>query len=92
MATIDEKVLWGAAEKLRDKCDPADYKNVVLGLVFLKYVSDRYMAKYNARLKKGKGQKTMKTNISLITCLLFQKKLYGITLLGILKALNWGKK
>lgn len=25
MATIDEKVLWGAAEKLRDKCDPADY-------------------------------------------------------------------
>ena len=47
MAAIDEKVLWGAAEKLRDKCDPADYKNVVLGLVFLKYVSDRVMAKYN---------------------------------------------
>ena len=46
MAQIDEKVLWGAAEKLRDKCDPADYKNVVLGLVFLKYVSDRYEAEY----------------------------------------------
>lgn len=55
MATIDEKVLWGAAEKLRDKCDPADYKNVVLGLVFLKYVSDRYMAKYNALIKEGEG-------------------------------------
>ena len=55
MATIDEKVLWGAAEKLRDKCDPADYKNVVLGLVFLKYVSDRYMAKYNALVKEGEG-------------------------------------
>lgn len=55
MATIDEKVLWGAAEKLRDKCDPADYKNVVLGLVFLKYVSDRYMAKYNALVKEGDG-------------------------------------
>jgi len=53
MATIDEKVLWGAAEKLRDKCDPADYKNVVLGLVFLKYVSDRYMAKYNALVKEA---------------------------------------
>lgn len=26
MATIDEKVLWGAAEKLRDKCDPADIR------------------------------------------------------------------
>ena len=47
MAKIDEKVLWGAAVKLRDKCDPADYKNVVLGLVFLKYVSDRYLAKFN---------------------------------------------
>lgn len=55
MATIDEKVLWGAAEKLRDKCDPADYKNVVLGLVFLKYVSDRYMAKYNALVEEGEG-------------------------------------
>lgn len=44
---IDKNVLWKAAEKLRDKCDPADYKNVVLGLVFLKYVSDKYTAKYN---------------------------------------------
>lgn len=44
---IDENVLWKAAEKLRDKCDPADYKNVVLGLVFLKYVSDKYVAEYN---------------------------------------------
>lgn len=55
MAVIDEKVLWGAAEKLRDKCDPADYKNVVLGLVFLKYVSDRYMAKYNELIKANDG-------------------------------------
>lgn len=44
---IDEKILWGAAEKLRDKCDPADYKNVVLGLVFLKYVSDKFLLKFN---------------------------------------------
>lgn len=55
MAKIDEKVLWGAAEKLRDKCDPADYKNVVLGLVFLKYVSDRYTAKYNELKALGNG-------------------------------------
>lgn len=45
---IDENILWDAAEKLRDKCDPADYKNIVLGLVFLKYVSDKYTAKYSA--------------------------------------------
>jgi type I restriction enzyme M protein len=55
MAQIDENVLWGAAEKLRDKCDPADYKNIVLGLVFLKYVSDKYMAKYNELAKAGDG-------------------------------------
>lgn len=53
---IDEKVLWDAAEKLRDKCDPADYKNVVLGLVFLKYVSDKYTAKYNELKKFGDGR------------------------------------
>ena len=44
---INEDILWDAAEKLRDKVDPADYKNVVLGLVFLKYVSDKFTAKYN---------------------------------------------
>ena len=56
MAKIDEKVLWGAAEKLRDKCDPADYKNVVLGLVFLKYVSDKFELKYNALKEVGDGR------------------------------------
>lgn len=53
---IDENILWAAAEKLRDKCDPADYKNVVLGLVFLKYVSDKYTAKYNELAKVGDGR------------------------------------
>lgn len=53
---INEDVLWGAAEKLRDKCDPADYKNVVLGLVFLKYVSDKFTAKYNELAKDGDGR------------------------------------
>lgn len=35
MAHIDEDILWKAAEKLRNKCDPTQYKNIVLGLVFL---------------------------------------------------------
>lgn len=48
---IKEDILWKAAEKLRDKCDPADYKNIVLGLVFLKYVSDKYTAKYEELAK-----------------------------------------
>ncbi len=53
---INEDILWGAAEKLRDKCDPADYKNIVLGLVFLKYVSDKYVAKYKELAKVGDGR------------------------------------
>lgn len=53
---INEDILWKAAEKLRDRCDPADYKNVVLGLVFLKYVSDKYTAKYNELKKAGDGR------------------------------------
>lgn len=53
---IKEDILWKAAEKLRDKCDPADYKNVVLGLVFLKYVSDKYTAKFKELVKFGDGR------------------------------------
>ena len=35
-----ESVLWDAANKLRNNMDAAEYKHVVLGLIFLKYVSD----------------------------------------------------
>lgn len=37
-----EKTLWTAADKLRGKMDSAVYKHVVLGLIFLKYVSDTF--------------------------------------------------
>ncbi|MCK3658878.1 hypothetical protein A4G18_09210 [Pasteurellaceae bacterium Pebbles2] len=43
MAELDDK-LWQSAEKLRSKLSPADYKFVVLGLVFLKYASDSFNA------------------------------------------------
>src|ERR1051325_4114176 len=35
-----EKTLWQAADKLRNNMDAAEYKHVVLGLIFLKYISD----------------------------------------------------
>ena len=35
-----ENTLWAAADKLRNNMDAAEYKNVVLGLIFLKYISD----------------------------------------------------
>lgn len=37
-----EKELWKAADKLRGNIDPSEYKYVVLGLIFLKYVSDAF--------------------------------------------------
>lgn len=37
-----EEKLWAAADKLRGHIDPAEYKHVVLGLVFLKYISDAF--------------------------------------------------
>jgi type I restriction enzyme M protein len=40
-----EKKLWKSAEKLRSNLDAAVYKHVVLGLIFLKYVSDSFEAR-----------------------------------------------
>ena len=37
-----ETKLWQAADKLRNNMDAAEYKHVVLGLIFLKYISDAF--------------------------------------------------
>ena len=37
-----EAKLWLAADKLRSNMDAAEYKHVVLGLIFLKYISDTF--------------------------------------------------
>jgi len=50
-----EEQLWLAADKLRTHMDAAVYKHVVLGLVFLKYVSDSFMDRFNELLAEGDG-------------------------------------
>src|ERR1700693_850114 len=50
-----EAKLWLAADKLRSNMDAAEYKHVVLGLIFLKYISDSF-EEHHARLKAGKGE------------------------------------
>jgi len=40
-----EATLWQAADKLRGNLDASDYKHVVLGLIFLKYISDAFEEK-----------------------------------------------
>ncbi len=46
-----EATLWAAADKLRNNMDAAEYKHVVLGLIFLKYISDAF-EEHHARLLK----------------------------------------
>jgi type I restriction enzyme M protein len=41
-----EEKIWSAADKLRGNIDASEYKNVVLGLIFLKYISDKFDQAY----------------------------------------------
>ena len=50
-----EKEIWKAADLLRGNLDASEYKSVVLGLIFLKYLSDRFEAKYSELLAEGEG-------------------------------------
>ena len=50
-----EKKIWDAACVLRGNMDASEYKSVVLGLIFLKYISDRFDEKYQALVAEGDG-------------------------------------
>ncbi len=47
-----EQKLWQAADKLRGNMDASDYKHVVLGLIFLKYISDAFEERHDALEKE----------------------------------------
>lgn len=50
-----EKTLWAAADKMIGGLSVSNYKFVVLGLIFLKYISDSFEEKYNELVKQGYG-------------------------------------
>lgn len=50
-----EKQIWDAACVLRGNMDASEYKSVVLGLIFLKYISDRFEQKYAELVAEGDG-------------------------------------
>ena len=60
-----EKQIWDAACVLRGNMDASEYKNVVLGLIFLKYISDRFDDKYQELLKKAMDSRRISMNILL---------------------------
>ncbi len=49
-----EEMLWDAANKLRGSVEPAEYKHVVLALIFLKFASDKYEARREELKAEGK--------------------------------------
>lgn len=50
-----ENDLWAMADKLRGNIQPSEYKDVILGLIFLKYISDSFEEKYNELVEEGDG-------------------------------------
>jgi len=50
-----ERTLWATADKLRSNMDAAEYKHIVLGLIFLKYISDAFNDLHN-KLLSGEGE------------------------------------
>lgn len=52
MTPAIEQKLWQAADKLRNNMDAAEYKHIVLGLIFLKYISDAFTKRYKAAEKQ----------------------------------------
>ncbi len=49
-----EVTLWDSANKLRDSVEPAEYKHVVLGLIFLKFASDKFEEHRKKLIADGK--------------------------------------
>lgn len=50
-----EEQIWQAADKLRGNIDASEYKNVVLGLIFLKYISDKFEQRHQELVDEGEG-------------------------------------
>jgi len=53
-----KKTLWATADKLRSNMDAAEYKHVVLGLIFLKYISDAFQERRNTLAKEFTNPKS----------------------------------
>ncbi len=49
-----EESLWDAANKLRGSIEPSEYKHVVLGLIFLKFASDKFEERRKELIADGK--------------------------------------
>lgn len=50
-----EETLWESANKLRGSVEPSEYKHIVLSLIFLKFISDKFEERKKELMDEGKG-------------------------------------
>jgi type I restriction enzyme M protein len=88
-----EATLWQSADKLRNNMDAAEYKHVVLGLIFLKYISDAFEEKHAALEadKKSGADPEDKDEYSAENIFWVPKKARWSHLLGLAKQPTIGK-
>ena len=55
-----ESVLWNACDKLRGSVEPAEYKHIILSLIFLKYANDRFTMQREKLVSEGKPEFMLK--------------------------------
>ena len=53
-----EETLWDSANKLRGSIEPSEYKHVVLGLIFLKFISDKFEERREELIAEGQESYT----------------------------------
>ena len=64
-----EQTLWDTADKLRGTVESSEYKHVVLSLIFLKFVSDRFQARRQEIIDEGHDEHV--DMVEFYTCLLY---------------------
>jgi len=64
-----EESLWESANKLRGKVESSEYKHVVLGLIFLKFASDKFEERKQELIAEGKGKGEFYTPKSIVNLL-----------------------
>ena len=74
-----ENKLWEMADKLRGNIESSEYKHVILGLVFLKYISDSFEERYSDLKTNYEGMEEDRDAYLSENVFLYLKRLVGIT-------------
>lgn len=76
-----EKQIWDAACVLWGHIPAAEYRKVIVGLIFLRYISSAFEKRYEELVEESYGLKTIETHMQKKTFSLYRKKLVGVRFL-----------